>query len=338
MSAGAERILSDAEWLAHRYDPRADAFQFRHVPRARHAEVPFLTDDCLGADERIRALARERAGRTAPAGRLHFVFHSAFCASTMLVRALDVQGIAMGLSEPVVLNDLVGWRRRGAEPRELERALRAALTLLARPFGDGEAVVVKPSNILNPLAPALLALRPEARAILLYAPLPVFLASVARKGLWCRLWVRELLEGLLQDGVVDLGFEPRDYFRQSDLQVAAVGWLAQQTLFARLIERLGPGRIASLDSSRLTATPVETVSAVARHLGLVATDGAIAVTAALSRDSKTGAAFATGQREREQEAARAAHGDELEKVEIWARAVADNAGVAVELPCPLQLG
>ena len=59
-----------------------------------------------------REEAARLLGEQAP---IHFIFHSAFCASTMLVRALDVPGSAMGISEPVILNDMVGWRRRGAE-------------------------------------------------------------------------------------------------------------------------------------------------------------------------------------------------------------------------------
>src|SRR3546814_5052793 len=66
----------------------------------------------------------------------------------------------------------------------------------------------------------MMALRPDTKALLLHAPLPEFLLSVARKGLWCRLWARELLEGLIRENLVDLGFETRDYFRLSDLQVA----------------------------------------------------------------------------------------------------------------------
>nr|WP_295374273.1 hypothetical protein [uncultured Sphingosinicella sp.] len=326
MPAPASTILRDAEWLAHRYDPIQDAFHFRHVPRSRHAEVPFLTDECLGEASLLNVLARASAAGATPDGTLHFIFHSAFCASTMLVRALDVPGRAMGLSEPVVLNDLVGWRRRGAEPGAYGRVLADVLRQLARPFEPGEAVVVKPSNVLNPLAAAMLTLRPTAKAILLYAPLPVFLASVARKGLWCRLWVRELLEGQLRDGLVHLGFEPGDYFRQSDLQVAAVGWLAQHALFAQLAKRF-PGRVVVLDSDRLTNAPAVVAAEAALHFELSIESSAIADHPAVRRDSKSGGSFTAGQRDRDQADARLAYGDELEKVEIWARSVAANAGV-----------
>src|SRR3546814_1863477 len=80
------------------------------------------------------------------------------------------------------------------------RVMDGALAMLARSFAPDEAVIVQPSNIFNPLARGALTLRPEARAILLYAPLRAFLLSVARKGMWCRLWCRELLESYLADG------------------------------------------------------------------------------------------------------------------------------------------
>ncbi len=331
-------IVADAQWLAHRYDPHHDAFHFRRVPRAAHAAAVFLTDEYLGSESQVPVLTRGVTAPVTPPGTCHFIFHSAFCASTMLTRVLDQPGVAMGLSEPVVLNDLVGWRRRGADMRVHARVMGDALALLARPFEPAEPVVVKPSSVINPLAAGMLALRPDARAILLFAPLPVFLASVARKGLWCRLWCRELLEGLIADGVVDLGFDARDYFRMSDLQVAAVGWLAQHKLFSAIADRFGAGRVATLDSEQLTRQPVTTIVAVADHLGIKAdasVSSAIAAHPALGRNSKTGAEFAPGQRERDQAASQNAHQDEIDKVVTWAEAIARTAGIAMVLPHPL---
>jgi hypothetical protein len=321
-------------WLAHRFDEGHRAFQFRRVNRAQHGLVPFLTDQHLGeeASPLVISAAETRAALAAgQQGPLHFLFHSAYCASTMLVRLLDQPGHAMGLSEPQLLNDMVGWRRRGADGREHAGIMETSLALLSRPFGAGEAVVVKPSNIVNPLAPGMMLLRPDARAVLLYAPLRDFLLSVARKGLWCRLWCRELLEGYLQEGFVNLGFEPRDYFRQSDLQVAAVGWLAQQAAFMQLLARFGE-RVATLDSQQLTRDPANTAAAVARHYGLSgrAADN-FADHPAICRDSKSGADFAPGQRDKDLAAAEAAYGEEIAQVVGWAEAVALQAGIAMTL-------
>ncbi len=331
-SSDVSRLLADAEWLAHRYDPQQDVFHYRHVPRAQHRNVPFLTNECLG-EEPTPVVVRDATALTPPPAPIHFIFHSAYCASTMLLRALDVSGSAMGLSEPVILNDLVGWQRRGADPGRHGAVLDDVLRQLARPFAPGEAVVVKPSNIFNGLIMSTMSLRPQSRAVLLHSPLPEYLLSVARKGLWCRLWTRELLEGMLQDGLVDLGFEPRDFFRQSDLQVAAVGWLAQQALFGRLAHEFGPERIASLDSETLTGDPADIVAKVARHLGLPA--ASYEAHPAYQRNSKSGDNFAAGERQEDQRRARQAHGDEIDMVVTWASAVAKQAEVATALPYPL---
>ncbi len=336
----AAASVRDAEWLAHRYDATTDAVQFRHVARAQHGEAAFLTDDCLGTDGERRAAPMTAVLSTLQPARQHFIFHSAFCASTLLVRAFDSPGLAMGLSEPVILNDIVGIRRRGGAPRGIARALDGALRLLARPFAPGETVVVKPSNVANPLIPAMLRLSPTARAVLLHAPLDDFLASVARKGMWCRLWGRELLAGLLQDGAVDLGFTPDDYFRQTDLQVAAVGWLAQHAQFARLLASDDGPRLVSLDSATLLASPAPTMKALATHFGLSVDADAILAIAngpAFTRHSKSGGAFTASDRERERAAASTAHGDEIAKVGEWAGAVASNAGIALALARPLVI-
>lgn len=328
-------VARDPLWLADRYDANQDVVHFRHVPRDVHRGATFLTDEYLPAGRIVpvgRAAALAAAGPAAP---LHFVFHSAFCCSTLLARAVDIDGIAMGLKEPVILNDLVGWKRRGGDPRAVARALDGAMALLARPFDPGGTVVVKPSNIVNCLAPAMLAMRPDMHALLLHAPLHIFLASVAKKGMWGRLWVRELLRGQLRDGFVDLGFDADAYFGQTDLQVAAVGWLAQQASFARLVAAHGPGRVRTLDSEALMAAPADSMSRLAALFGLpLDADRIDAIVAgpAFARHSKFGTAFGERARADEYRDARAIHGEEIEKVLLWTEAVAAHAGV------PMQLG
>ena len=328
--------LTDAEWLAHRYIESEDKVRFVRVPRERHGEVPFLTDDCLGELGPAHDLpAAECLAQVRP-GPLHFLVHSAFCGSTMLVRGFDRPGLAMGLSEPVILNDVVGFRRRGAERRAVARAADLATRLLARPFAAGEAVVVKPSNVINPLAELLLALRPDAKAVFLYAPLETFLISVARKGLGCRLWGRELAEGYLAESfLVPLGLSPAEIFRQTDLQVAAVGWLAQHRHFAELREKLGVERVQLLDSEAMTADPAAAITAVAGHYGLAvdeSTAAEIAAGPAFSRHSKSGEAYSAAARTADYSAARDAYGEEIEVVLAWAEKLAETAGVALDPP------
>lgn len=333
-------IARDPLWLADRYDPQHDAVHFRCVTRDQHRAATFLTDEYLGKSTDAVIIAREQAlstqGRLAP---VHFIFHSAFCCSTLLARALDVPGVSMGLKEPVILNDLVGWRQRGGDARRLSQALDSALTLLGRPFETGEAVVIKPSNVCNGLSEAMMALRPEARALLLYAPLPLFLGSIAKKGMWGRLWVRELMITQLKGRFIDLGFSDEDYLGLTDLQVAAVGWLAQQALFTRMITRFGAARVAALNSEILLAEPHAALTQLSSHfrLGLgPAQVAAIVEGPAFSRHSKFDAAFDAQARAGEQQDAANVHSDEVEKVSTWAAVIAQNNAIAMHLPMLLR--
>lgn len=333
------KVARDAAWLPHRYDPDHDAVHFVHAPRETHRAATFLIDEHLPTSANPVVIKRGDAlaanDSTAP---IHFIFHSAFCGSTLLARAFDVEGRAMGLKEPVVLNDLVGWRLRGGNPRDVAAVLDGMLTLLARPFELGEATVVKPSCILNGLASAMLALRPNARAVLMYAPLPTYLGSIARKGMWGRLWVRDLLMKQLREQLIDLGFTPEDHLLQTDLQVAAVGWLAQHIVFAKLIERFGPERVRVLDSETLVTRPADTLTVLDQLYGTGLGDERIAAIAegpVFKRHSKLGDAFSSADRAADLERAAAVHGDEIEKVTKWAETVAANVGVSLELTAPL---
>lgn len=326
-------IASDPLWLPHRYDPADDSVHFRRTPRSDHGKATFLTDEYLGQVGPTivpRAQAVAQAGPTAP---LRFILHSAFCCSTLLARAFDAPGLAMGLKEPVILNDLIGWQLRGGDGRQIAGALNDSLTLLARPFAPGEKVVIKPSNVCNAMGPLMLQLRPEAKALLLYAPLPVFLGSVARKAMDGRLWVRELLVKQLKQGLHQFGFSGEDYLGQTDLQAAAMGWLAQHALFARMTAQFGD-RVATLDSEQLLSQPGQAMTALCNLFGIALDCEAVVSGPIFGRHSKFGQAFTSEDRAAER-AAESAHADEIAKVSIWAEAVAKAAGVPMALPYPL---
>jgi hypothetical protein len=328
-------IVRDPAWLAHRYDPGHDAFHFRRVARDAHRAATFLTDEYLGSDTPLVIRRADVLAANPPAGPLHFIFHSAFCGSTLLARAFDLPGRAMGLKEPVLLNDIIGWQLRGGTAGAIGPVIDASLRLLARPFAAGEAIVIKPSNIANGLAPAMLAMRPASRALLLFAPLRVYLGSVARKGLDGRLWVRDLLMKQLREGLHPFGFSAEDYLGQTDLQVAAMGWLAQQALFVRLIEDFGAERIRSLDSEMLMADPASVLSALATLYGINFDHVAVSDGPVFRSHSKFGTSFDATSRAVERAAGEAPHADEIDKVELWAGAVANSAGISVTLAAPL---
>lgn len=208
------------------------------------------------------------------------------------------------------------------------------LVLLAQPFESDERVIVKPSNVVNACAASILQRQPGINALLLHAPLPVYLASIAAKRMSGALWVREHFIGALRDGIVDLGFDTEQLFGQSDLQIAAMGWLAQQALFARLVARFGVGRVQALDSETLLAAKPEALAKASGLFGLGLNQHRIAEIAAgpvFKRHSKTPVAFSISDRASAQAAARDLAGEDLDKICRWTEEVARRAGIPMAL-------
>ena len=339
MSDIALKIVQDVDSYPHRYDAVGDAIQFIRADRRALSDATFLTDEFLpGAKSPIVIGRAEAMALVQPAPSPHFIFHSAYCCSTLLTNAFDIPGVSFGLKEPAMLNDISGWRRRGGQPPQVLEALRAAVTLLARPQSMGERVVIKPSNVINALAPTLLAAFPESKALLLYTPLENYLASIAKKGMWGRLWVRELFVKLGKDGLTDYGFSAEDIMQQTDLQIAAIGWLAQHRLFAIMAERLGPDRVQTLQSEMLLADPVTAMESLSRHFGIAINDSALSeqIARVFARNAKTGESFDSESRRAEYDNNRGLHADEISKVVLWANAVAAANGQNLKLKSALS--
>lgn len=340
VSARQAEILSDADYLPHRYDEVADGFRFVHVPRDVHRNCTFITDEHLPDVERYELISRADVAqvplKTVP---VHFIFHSAYCCSTMMARAFDIPGVSMGLKEPVILNDMIGWRRRGADKQRLATVLDKSLDLLARPMGDDRAVIIKPSNICTPLAIPALKLRPESKALLLYAPLESYLQSIVKKEMWGRIWVRDVLIGTLKDGYAVGGFSTEQLMQLTDLQVAAIGWLSQHAAFAKIIETIGPDRVKTLDSDSFLVRQRETVMALNQLFDLGMSDESIVQTLdgpafkshSKLDQAKRGEIFDATARQEEQNHMAELHGAEIDMVAQWAKAVAESQNIKLEM-------
>lgn len=329
-------LIGDGRWLAHRYDETTDSIQFRLVPREAQRGMTFLTDFEIGeaplaVHGREQCLAEVRRLSLATP---RMIFHSAYCCSTVLARAFDIPGKSFGLKEPQILNDVVGFHGRGGDRRQVAAAMDAALLLLARPFGDGEINVIKPSNLINPLLPLITAMRPDIRGLLLHAPLEIFLGSVARKEIEGRAWVRELMWRLIHLGQADrFGFTDEDLYRQTDLQAAAVGWLAQQALFAEAA--LAHSGYGSIDSETLMTRPQEAIAALTGLFRLDVDPKEVAEGPAFRTHSKDRSDYSPEQREQDRKRGDALHAREIGIVLEWAERLASHAQVPLTLPSPL---
>jgi hypothetical protein len=329
MTPDLETIMRDPAWLPHRLTDGGRRLVFVEADRDAHRAATFLDDASLGDQRRRVDAATIDVARvmSEPSAAPHFIFHSAFARSTLLARAMDLPGFAMGLKEPIILNDAAQLLR---ERRLGQDTLAVAMHLLARPLSRDEAVIVKPSNIANLLMPELLRLRPGSRALILYRDLPSYLRSIARKGMFGRIWARQLLFTIQGEALFDAGFSDRDRFGQTDLQAAAIGWLIQHAQFAALTMAI-PDRVRVLDASALVTDPRDTFAAICAWFGLALDPGAVeavVVGPAFAGDSKR-----IGERFRgDRDEGAPFDPREIEMVVQWAEAVAAHVGV------PLHFG
>lgn len=341
---GGADYVRDAHWLPHAYDPRADALTFIHLTRDAHRNASFLhADHFRGApvSPPVPVPSIPQAEVRAAAGQAHFIFHTAFCCSTLLTRALDVPGVAMGLSEPNVIMQFAKLWSDVRRPPGAVAALQTTVDLLSRPFEPGEAQVIKPSNAANHLIPSLLHVCSGARAVIITSSLELFLTAVVRRGAEGRLSVRQFLRGFVDTLPFETHISEEEALLLTDLQAAALAWLMQVGYLNSIVARFGD-RVRVLDCSTFLARPAETLSAVSAFFGLAKADWqAVAAGPVFNQHAKNiGRPFNAAAHAQQQEEARALYRKELANAWAWAQSVAQGQnlpfGLNEDLLSPAQ--
>ena len=256
-----------------------------------------------------------------------FLFHTAFCGSTLLARALDAPPRAVALKEPLVLTTMT--RLSLQAPPRLDALLDRALKLLGRPWAKDGAVLVKPTNLVNRIAPRILALAPGSRAILMHASLREFLVSCFKKLPQAEVAVRWMAQTLVRDTTLAQRLGLRGDEPYNLVEACVLTWHAQLEVYARLLGADARDHLRTLDMATMLERPAATVAACARFVGLdAALDGLeTRVAAEFSRDSKKSARdYDAGHRAREKSELEARYGEVIEQALAWSRdAVAPHA-------------
>lgn len=327
--------LSDPAWFLRDYRPEQDGFVFSHVALENLTRPAFL-DQRMGLDaEAVQIAAADVLDATRPAATPGLLFHTAFCGSTLLSRALEAPPRAVSLKEPLVLHALARVQLAGRWNAAAQDRLRAALALLARPWAPGGRVLVKPANQANGLLPQILAAAPQAPAVLLYSDLREFLVSCLKKGPEAEVPIRWMAQALLPFTRLParLGIDPRAPFNL--IEACVLAWYAQMELYAQALEHDHADRLRTLDFATVLAAPVPTVERCARWLGLGSEGVGARVASTFGRESKSQTPYDPTQRAAEREQVLQAHGALVERALAWAEAVVQPAAITPRVWKPL---
>jgi hypothetical protein len=254
----------DPRLFLHDIDLDTGRAGFVRTGRAFLSAEPFL-DHRWRAPEKVDAtvsLTRLPAAKDAPP-RLNFIWHTSFCASTLLSACLDSPGRCLALKEPRVLGLLAAMKRSG----RLEGGLaKSVFGLLARRFGPDEQILIKPSNGANNLIVETAAMT-RGRALLLHSDCESFVLSMARQGRAGFAYVRELFRSLAADGHPAGRWPAAELLRLTDLELAALVWRMQMDALEAASARLGD-RARSLDCRVLLEDPGSVLPRIDDFFGL----------------------------------------------------------------------
>lgn len=325
-------VVSNPEWLPHTYDVDGQALTFVDVPREARAEIRFLFDEHFAGKFRKASFpGAEVAAEMDLANRapIHFIFHTSFCGSSLLARALEIPGIATSMREPAVLINLANRVIRSNDQANADR-LELVLRLLERPFSPDEAVVAKQSNFANRLVDPILRARNASRTVLLYSDLETYLISLLKRGMFGRILGRMLFTNLTSWSTLKLDLDAKEILELTDMQVAALAWLMQIHHFDGLSKTFKP-RVMLLETSQMIAAPATTLHQVMTFfdLGLTERDAAdIAAGPIFAKHSKfTDRDYSVEERRRDSEIVGNANAEELSMVAKWLESFAGHHGV-----------
>jgi hypothetical protein len=333
------RYVEDPEWLPHAYDPRADTLTFAHLPRETQRRSVFIDNRYTQGAPRsspapLAELSADEIRRAA--GPMHFIFHTAFCCSTLLTRALDIPGVSMGLKEPAMFMDFAQhWINARQTPGALA-AFEIALDLLSRPLQAGETQIVKPSNVSTHIAPEMLHLRPDANALVVYSDLDTFLRSIARRGMAGRFYARQLFYGFAQTIPLEPAFTSDELMVQTDLQLAAQVWLMQMSFLESLVRRHGASRIRIINGDAFLRDPQRALARLAPHFKLQLDEQRAAeiVAAPVFQEhaKQLGTAFNADAQRAQNDNLSAALIEEVAAAKDWAQKLAGRCRAPMTLP------
>ena len=244
-----------------------------------------------------------------------YIFHTAFCGSTLLARALDAPGCRLLLKEPEILTDLARHAWQDTDRKYRASVVKTVHRLLSTVAPSNADLVIKAHNgCLNLISEILLATEAQPNsAILLFSPLEDFLASVLPDEPR-RQWVRRQLTQFHRSG-------PPNNVAISGLtdgQSAALLWASHLDDHRRAIN--SGFHVPVLRSTHFYGDPSSGLLQVSRSLGLGMSPSecdAIAQSTIFAHHSKTGGPYTNSERETDFQRSRQSCQADIDAAVVW---------------------
>jgi hypothetical protein len=217
---------------------------------------------------------------------LCYIFHTAFCGSTLLSRALSQAPKTVVLKEPDVLMKISNQSLISGNESVIPY-LQDSLKELSQPWVENGKVAIKPTNSVNRIIREILYAYP-GKAVLLYSELEDFLVSCFKKLPTAEQKLRWMAQHLIHQTRLQKKLKIETLHPFGFIEACIITWYSQMEYFAKAIEDDIYDNIRTLNMKDMLEKPLESVQAASLFLGLEKSDTelAVGVTREFNRNSK----------------------------------------------------
>jgi hypothetical protein len=259
------RLAASPELFPLTLDAATDRVRFVRLAPVDYEKASFLDERVEAPESGETPFAEVAAAMADRPIACDFIFHVGHVGSTLLSRLLGTHPRVFSLREPQVLRTLTAAEDLGRpwSDAELDQRLAVFQALFSRVWAEPKRALVKATSVVSRLAPRILALNPDGRAIAMTTPAEAYLATIfsgqnltdVRRSAPLRIAALNARLGAAPWAAEDL----------SPGELAALSWTADMLAFAALDARFGD-RVMRLDFEAFLADPAAGVAAVLRHL------------------------------------------------------------------------
>ncbi len=258
-----DQFFSSADFYPVQIDLASDTLLLAELSRSEMKARAFHNRRSTIRDRKVYRLPVQALLSWFPCGLpaatpAQYIFHNAFCGSTLLARCLDLPGSTLVYREPSALATL-------ADSSPESQLTNMLMTLLTRREQGQEHTVIKLNDRCNNMIAQLLGLHPAGRGILLFSDLRAFLVSVLGKPAR-RQWLQERCASGCADLPAAL-LHPDQLPVSKDGEAAVRYWLTQM-LFFSASHHSRMNRLLPVRANDLINDPVNITKTVADFLGL----------------------------------------------------------------------
>lgn len=190
----------------------------------------------------------------------NYIFHTAFCGSTLMSQALQTLYHCLSLREPEVLGNLQFYLKSTAPAQEKKNWLECVQRLLSRRYKKGQAVVVKANDYSNPLICELINGQHNTPVLFMYTPLGEFIAGCL-KAENRRAWIAQRYQSIADEAAQKLNNRiGLSLNENAHAEMAAVYWSYNIAMFLEAW-RSAPDKTKSLDFNDMLSQPLHAIKA-----------------------------------------------------------------------------